>query len=347
MIRFVPTKTGFAGQVTLQVHAWDGSVYTHGSTVNLNKTHTGGTTPFSTAVLTGELFVNDAPTQTPPAGGITLSTIHENVTSTPVSVPTLLGVGDAHASDADKGATVGLALTGAAGPGTWQYQLGNGWQTVPAVSATAALLLQRGAALRFVPTPNQLGTATLTWVAWDQTQGTAGAQFNSTASGGATAFSSASATATLNISAASGHQAPAWNGSGAALTPVAPNATNPPGDTVADVFGPFFADPGTPVGIAVTGLSGTGNGTWQYFNGTQWTMFAMPSVGKAVLLTATEKIRFVPKPGFLGTATLTAYAWDGTSTSRNLNGKLGGNGAFGATPLIAVCLVNTSPTLTA
>ncbi len=52
----------------------------------------------------------------------------------------------------------------------------------------------------------------------------------------------------------------------------------------------------------------------------------------------------MPKAGFLGNATLTAYAWDGTSSSTNLGGKLGGSGAFSATPLIAVCLVNTSPT---
>lgn len=346
MIAFVPKTTVFTGVVTLQVRAWDGSSGTHGTAVNLTKVGTGGKTAFSSAFLTGQLHVNTAPTQNPPPGGINLlPSIHENVTSTAVSVATLLK--DAHAADADKGTTLGLALTGASGPGIWQYQLGTGWQAVPAtISAASSLLLPPGATLRFVPTPNQAGTATLTCVAWDRTQGASGVKgFDSTTAGGASAFSSISATATLTIIPAVGHQAPAWNGSGAVLAPVAPSALNPPGDTVAAIFGTFFADPGTIVGIAVTGLTGTTNGMWQYFDGTNWNGFKTPSVGKAVLLTAGAKIRFVPKSGFVGTATLTAYAWDGTSSNTNLIGHLGGSGAFSAKPLTATCLVNTSPTL--
>ena len=43
---------------------------------------------------------------------------------------------------------LGLAITEASGPGTWQYQVGAGWQSVPPATA---LLLTPSAALRFQP----------------------------------------------------------------------------------------------------------------------------------------------------------------------------------------------------
>ncbi len=217
-----------------------------------------------------------------------------------------------------------------------------------ALSAAAALLLAPKAMLRFVPAPHQSGMASLTWLAWDQTAGSAGQVVAATATGGATPFSAAAGAAVLTITPTGGQQAPAWNGSGAALTPVVPGQPQP-SDTVAAVFSPYFADPGVTVGIAVTALSSTKNGTWEYqrAGNTFWTPITSVSLHKALLLSANDRIRFVPKTGFTGTAAVTAYAWDGTSTSTNLAGKLGGTNAFSAAPLTAVCLVNTAPTLQA
>ncbi len=346
MIAFVPKTSSFVGTATLTVRAWDQSTGTDGGPVNLSKsTSSGGKTAYSARPLTATIHVNTAPTQNPPAGAITLPAINENVASAAVSVVTLLQ--DASATDVDKGTTLGLAITAASGPGTWQFKLAGGaWQTVP---ASLALLLPRSAFVRFVPTPNASGSATLTWVAWDQTQGTGGARgFVIPGSGGAFAFSTASATATLTITAS--HEAPAWSGTGAALTPVLPDTTQPAGDSVDGIFGAYFQDPGTPTGIAIAGLTATGSGTWQFFDGTNWTTIGTVSKSKALLLPASYLLRFVPKMGFLGTATLTAYAWDGSvgqaGSAFNINGKTGGTGPFSSTTLSATCLVNTAPTLT-
>jgi hypothetical protein len=189
-----------------------------------------------------------------------------------VSVATLLK--DAGGADQDKN-PLGLALTEADGDsaGIWQYELVGGvWRSVPAsLSEASALLLPSTALLRFDPTVNRSGTATLSWLAWD---GTARNEPEASATGGASAFSSTSARATLTITAS--QHPPAWSGSGAALTPVVPgttSTTNPQGNTVASVFAAYFEDPSaTSVGIAVSGVTGAKDGTWMYSTdgGTTW-----------------------------------------------------------------------------
>jgi hypothetical protein len=345
LVRFVP-KTGLTGLVTLLVHAWDGSgSFTAGGTANLSKsTSSGGTTPFSSAVLTGKLYVNHAPTQN--AVAVSLPSSPENTSSKTVSVATLLK--DAKAADVDRGAMLGLALTGVAGPGTWQYELsGNVWQNVPAsLSEASALLLPSTALLRFDPTVNQSGTATLSWDAWDGTQGTAGQGFAIAGTGGATAVSKTSATATLTVTPSK--HPPAWSGSGAALTPVRPGNSNPAGDTVGSIFGSYFEDTSATVGIAVSGVSGTKNGQWQYSTdgGTHWTNLPSVSASQALLLSMTDLLRFKPKPAFLGTVSLTAYAWDGAGTGNSAGKTVHVHGNdFSSTTLTATCLVNSAPTL--
>jgi RHS repeat-associated protein len=318
LLRFLPSA-GFDGGVSLKAYAWNGTTGTDGSTADLSsRGSTGGLTAFSSSSLIGLLFVNRAPT---------VSATGVNLTGTPVTVANLLQL----AGSADEGKHLGIALSGADGPGVWEYRQGKTpWQAVP---AGATLLLSSKASLRFDATPNAQGTASLTYRAWDQTQGTAGQPFTIGATGDPTAFSTDSVTATLT--GAGLGQPPAWVGGNPMLTPVLPGTAEPAGDTVADVFGPFFADTGKPMGIAVSGLTGTKDGTWQYSTdgGTTWTAFGKVTAKQPQRLAATDRIRFVPNASFLGAVTLTAFAWDGSAQSRG--------------PLTATCLVNTAPTLTA
>jgi len=72
------------------------------------------------------------------------------------------------------------------------------------VSTSAARLLKGdddNYKVRFVPNANYNGTATLTYQAWDQTSGTAGATAAVTTAGGSTAYSGASAAATVTVTA--------------------------------------------------------------------------------------------------------------------------------------------------
>ncbi|HKI34658.1 MAG TPA: RHS repeat-associated core domain-containing protein, partial [Gemmataceae bacterium] len=276
LIRFVP-NAGFAGTVTLLAYAWDGSSGSDGGTANLAFSGaTGGGTAFSTTLLTATLAVNTAPTLASTTGP-PLTPTNEDVTSAPVTAGALLaGAGGA---DVDAGALKGIAVVGASGPGTWQYSLnGTTWQALPAVSESSGLLLAWNAWVRFAPALHQTGPANLTYRAWDQTAGTSGRLFGISVTGGATALSATEATATLTVNHV--NHAPVWVGGPVAFTPVLPGTTNPAGDSVTGVFGASFTDidPNTTPGIAVTSLTGTNRGTWQYStNGTTWAPFGAVS----------------------------------------------------------------------
>jgi hypothetical protein len=207
-----------------------------------------------------------------------------------------------------------------------------------------------------VPKADQTGTASLSWLAWDGTQGTAGQTFNASVTGGATAFSNTTATASLTINPVTPAPAPAWVGSGAVLTPVLPGstATTITPSKVSTVFGPFFSDPGATVGIAITGLTGTKSGTWKFSTdgGTTWTTLPAVSAKTALLLSGNDLIEFVPNANFVGTVTLTAHAWNGGGSVAHGNTvnlatahATGGSTNFSATTLTATELVNNSPVL--
>lgn len=100
----------------------------------------------------------------------------------------------------------GIAITGTSGTnGQWQYKTNNGdWTNVGSVSNTNALLLSGGtkylyfdSRIRFVPTG--AGTASITYKAWDRSQGLNGQYANATTGGGSTAFSTASKTSSVTV----------------------------------------------------------------------------------------------------------------------------------------------------
>jgi hypothetical protein len=118
-------------------------------------------------------------------------------------------------TDADACTTIkGIAVTSTtAANGTWQYRAGSAgtWTNMGAVSTSNALLLYSSGSndtrIRFVPTGP--GTASFDYKAWDRSAGTNGSYYNITATGGATAFSTANETASLttySTAAVSGDQ---------------------------------------------------------------------------------------------------------------------------------------------
>lgn len=111
-------------------------------------------------------------------------------------------------TDVDGGAAKGLAITGSNQMnGTWYYTTNGGgtWTAVGAVSNTAALLLADNGSTRlyFAPKANYNGTssAALTVRAWDQSSGTAGTKVSTASNGGTTAFSSATDTVNVTVTA--------------------------------------------------------------------------------------------------------------------------------------------------
>ncbi len=111
-------------------------------------------------------------------------------------------------TDVDVSPSLGIAITAADSTnGTWWYSTDNGstWTTLGAVSGVSARLLAADAATRlyFQPNANWNGSIAnaITFRAWDQTQYTVDSLADTSVNGGATAFSAATDTASLVISA--------------------------------------------------------------------------------------------------------------------------------------------------
>lgn len=348
-VRYTPA--GAAESAVLTYRAWDQTTGTHGATADT--TSNGGSTAFSATQGTATLTVNDvnyAPTLTSGAT-VSLGTTTEDMTSggTPVSV--LLAASGQ--GDIDAGALAGVAVTGATGSGLWQYSRDGGatWTTFPAVSGGSALLLASTDLVHFVPDGKNGGTAGLSFRAWDRSSGTAGGTASTTANGGATAFSSETATASLTVvgvndapvlTATDTVQLPAISNRDGATTPV----------SVSSLLSSSDVDSGAQKGIALVAAD-VERGTWQYSlnGGTTWVSLGGVSEASAVLLPTSAQLRFVPFQGApgVGTSSLSFRAWDqtsGTAGSRVAITASGGTSAFSGdmrTVEQAVANGNTAP----
>lgn len=145
--------------------------------------------------------VNDAPTMS--TASINLTGTNEDTTSAGDTVQTVCNATDM--ADAADSNSLGIAITSTdSSLGTWQYSTDSGGSWTPfAASTGSSLLLTKATSnkIRFVPTANLNGTATLTFRAWDQSAGSNASTANTTSTGGSTAFSSGSCTASLAIAA--------------------------------------------------------------------------------------------------------------------------------------------------
>src|SRR5262249_37629852 len=156
------------------------------------------------------------------------------------------------------------------------------------------------------------GTVKLTYRAWDGSRGEVGEAINLAprdSVGGAMAFSKQTASATLQV---------------LPQLPELPAVEPWRGElTVADLFGGA---------AAVVRLEGPGE--WQYSaDGRSWQEFGKVYHGRARLLRATDRVRFVPRSGATGKVIVTARAWEGrgATATANLasNTSCGGDTPFG------------------
>ena len=149
------------------------------------------------------------------------------------------------------------------------------------------------------------------------------------------------------------------------LTPISPTLTTitedqttnvtDPGQTVSSFIGTSISDVdiGAVKGIAITGLSST-DGTWQYSTdgGTTWTAIGPVSNTSALLLDATDKVRFLPDGNDGGTDTITYRAWDETSGATGTKVDTSTHGTTTAfstatdTATITVTSINDAPVAT-
>ena len=146
-------------------------------------------------------FTNSAPVL---SGANNLASILEDPSSNNGTLVSSLISGQV--TDADPGAVSGIAVTAVDNTnGTWQYttNAGGQWNSFGTPSAAASRLLTAdgNTYVRFVPNANWNGTVNngITFRAWDQTTGTAGNTADTSSNGGTTAFSSATASASVTV----------------------------------------------------------------------------------------------------------------------------------------------------
>ncbi len=307
-IRFVAPPS-FAGSVFLIYHAWDQSSGTAGQFADLSTV--GGSTPFSATRANARLNIVGAP--------VPINNRPTIDTSIPVQLPSIgpgqVTLGDpaqlllVGASDPDPGTILGVAVIATSTEGgVWQYSLDGGarWQNVGVVTPGMGLLLRPGDRLRFRPDPGFAGIVQLAFRAWDRTDGLPGQKVPT----GGMAFSVEPMMATLAV-----NTAPVLD---TTPTPTLPNIledeTDPEGATIASLLGTAVTDPdpGALLGAAIVGT--TGQGTWEYSldGGLNWLAIGSRSLGSALLLGATDMVRFVPAPNFFGQASIRYHAWDQT-----------------------------------
>lgn len=230
-------------------------------------------------------------------------------------------------SDPDVGAVEGMAIVGTStAGGIWQYSLDGGttWLDLGTPSEDEARLLPSDSLtrIRFVPDNNFSGELTISYRAWDQTEGTPGGVLSTAGrTGGSGTFSAQIETAIQTIDSV--NDAPVLDNT---PTPVFPtileDTTKPSGMFVADLVTGAISDddPGAEDGIGVISAP-SNNGTWQYtLDGTTFNPI-WKSIGplispegdnlaRLLLADAKTKIRFVPKKDFNGEVSIRFQAWD-------------------------------------
>lgn len=337
-IRFVANST-YVGNSGITFLAWDQTAGVNGSLADTSIR--GGNSPFSVKKESAYVTVldNHAPVLNPNGNPKLPDYAQNSSTNTGTLISALIASMSPNGgiTDVDQGALKGIAIVGANNvSGSWEFSTNNGssWTPVGAATSLNARLLAANATtrIRFVPKPGFVGNSGFTFLAWDQFTGTNGGTASTAYRGLTAPFSNVKDDAFITVT---GNRAPVLNPAGNPKLPnISNTATTNTGILITDLIasmspggGISDADSGALKGIAIIGANNV-SGTWQYStnSGSSWTNVGAATSLSARLLAAntTTRIRFVPKPGFVGTTGFTFLAWDQTA---------GTNGSLASTPL--------------
>ncbi|MBL1210500.1 MAG: hypothetical protein FWJ34_12635, partial [Geminocystis sp. GBBB08] len=217
----------------------------------------------------------------------------------------------------------GIAITNKSNLGSIYYSTNNGtnWTLFSGtLSDSNALLLANNSNTRLFFSPNAningiLSTG-ITFRAWDQTSGSNGstANISTIGTGGTTAFSTATETISVTITAV--NDAPTRSSASTSLTAVLEDNTNPTGATVNSLFTSRFSDTtdnqtanggssaNTLAGVVVVANAANTStqGVWQWYDGSTWqTISTSVSTSNGLVLAENTLVRFLPNANFNGT----------------------------------------------
>ncbi|MCP4344248.1 MAG: PKD domain-containing protein, partial [Desulfobacterales bacterium] len=353
VIRFVP-DTDWSGTSSFTFRAWDMSTGETGETADTSEDSE--LSGFSSATDNADIEVNpvnDAPVLDDSQSPV-LTVIDEddfdNSGNTVAEIVEDGSVDDADGSPKKAIAVISLDNTN----GAWEYSSnGTDWSDLEDDMSGGAVLLDETYRIRFVPDPGWSGTASFTFRAWDMSSGEPGQTADPGEGGDETAFSSASDEAVITVNMI--NNAPVLDpGMTPALSSILKNNFDSAGNAVSEIVidDTVTDDDGSPVeAIAVVSADNT-NGTWEYSpDGSNWTDFANVTSSNSVLLDENYWIRFVPDPGWSGSASFTFRAWDKSSGNAGETANTGSNGGTSAfssetdEAFINVKETNTAPVL--
>lgn len=341
-IRFVANST-YVGNSGITFLAWDQTAGVNGSLADTSIR--GGNSPFSVKKESAYVTVldNHAPVLNPNGNPKLPDYAQNSSTNTGTLISALIASMSPNGgiTDVDQGALKGIAIVGANNvSGAWEFSTNNGtsWTPVGAATSLNARLLAANATtrIRFVPKPGFVGNSGFTFLAWDQFTGSNGGTASTAYRGLTAPFSNVKDDAFITVT---GNRAPVLNPAGNPKLPnISNTATTNTGILITDLIasmspggGISDADVGALKGIAIIGANNV-SGTWQYStnSGSSWTNVGAATSLSARLLAANAatRLRFVPKPGFVGTTGFTFLAWDQTAGT---NGSLASTALRGGT----------------
>ncbi|MBL8829577.1 MAG: tandem-95 repeat protein, partial [Planctomycetaceae bacterium] len=277
----------FSGLITYGLRLYDGITY-------------------SDAVLS--IYVNAAPVVVADATFNIGAIDEDTIDSTGFTVDQLLNAsvdGQPVWSDADAGALRGIAVVDLAGNGVWQYRIGQAgdWTDFGVVGTSVARLLANDShtRMRFLPNANFDGDASLRFHAWDQTSGDAGGTTNLVETGGASAFSVATALGVVDVTPVNDAPVVVVSSSATALNAVLEHSSLVWVDddsSEADFHITLTVSAGTLLLSAVEGIQQSGNG-----------LNSIVISGKLpALQAALTTLQYVPSFNYRGTATISVQA---------------------------------------
>ena len=191
----------FSGADSLQLGIDDGGNSGTGTALNA-----------STSLSLTVTGTNDAPVLTAGSPNLGVISDEDHTDAIGYAVHDFVGasLGQTGISDVDlpvdaefagQGVAIHAVSTSGPGIGTWEYQIDSGAWTLFTLLPGQSLLLKATDHIRFVPDGLNATTATFSYYLWDGASGSAGTQVDASTRGGGTAFSSASDTATLTVTA--------------------------------------------------------------------------------------------------------------------------------------------------
>ncbi|MCA9092844.1 MAG: cadherin domain-containing protein, partial [Planctomycetaceae bacterium] len=238
--------------------------------------------------------------------------------NTGISIPALIAsMGPAGGiSDVDASPLTGIAIIDLNSLyGFWQVSTNAGidWSPIASISDSQALLLTSDSnnLIRFVPTSDYFGTISdaVTFRAWDQTSGANGDLVDlsgPTSTGGMTAFSSDSETASLIVTSV--NDIPTLVSLTAELPSIAEDTPSASilGVQISDILtqlGANDVEDGTNLKFLIQSLSGSGTWEWRQDSVTLWQVINPAQFPNDI--TSDDWIRFVPQENFFGSSGIT------------------------------------------